>query len=174
MKRIAAIIAALLIAAAPAYAAGISVDAEIPVENNGAAGVFELVKDEETINSISLGAGEKGSFLLHFDTLDSFDYVIRQSVPRAEGQVEYDSSEYVVRITTLLADGDIPSAFYSAQKKGEDGKAERIQYFNYVLQVDPAPQTGDSGHAVLYAALSAAGIAGAVITFCLAKKRSLR
>ena len=174
MKRIAAIIAALLIVVTPAYAGGVSVDAEVPVENSGVPGVFELVKDEEIIDSISLGAGETGCFLLHFDTLDSFNYVIRQNCPRAGGQVEYDSSEYTVRITTLLSDGDAPSAFYSVQKTGEDGKAEKIQYFNYVVQTDPAPQTGDSGLAVLYAVLSAAGIAGTVITLCRAKKRSIR
>ena len=73
MKKLAVIIIALLLAAVPAYAAGVHVEAVIPVENYGAPGVFELVKDGTVIDRISLDVGETGSFRLVFDSLDSFE-----------------------------------------------------------------------------------------------------
>ena len=176
MKKLAVIIIALLLAAVPAYAAGVHVEAVIPVENYGAPGVFELVKDGTVIERISLDVGETGSFRLVFDSLDSFDYIIRQSIASPDERIEYDVSEYRVRVTTVLSEGDVPTAFSSAEKTGEDGKAEKISYFNYVLlsESDEIPQTGDAGFAALYAALFAASLAGIAAVVIVSKKRALR
>ena len=173
MKKLAFIILTLLLCSAPVSAADMHAEAVIPVENNGAPGVFELVKDGTVIDRISLDAGEQGSFVLGFDTLDSFDYTVRQAEAGRSERIEYDSSEYRVRVTTVLSDGDVPTALLSAEKAGERGKAVMISYFNRVLPDDP-PQTGDEGLTALYAGLAAAGILGMASVLAASKKRSMR
>ncbi|MBR5730720.1 MAG: hypothetical protein IKX89_02085 [Firmicutes bacterium] len=172
MKKLALIITMLLLCAAPAHAAGMHIEAVIPVENYGAPGVFELVKDGTVIDRISLDVGETGRFVLSFDTLDCFDYTIRQADLGLDERIEYDSAEYRIRITTVLSEGDVPTAFYSAEKTGEGGKAEKISYFNYVLlaESDEAPQTGDEAHPWHYALLSAAALCCALTVIRRSKK----
>ena len=175
MKKLALMITALLLCAAPAFASDVHVEAVIPVENCGAPGVFELVKDGDVIDRISLDVGEKGSFVLGFDTLDCFDFTIRQAEIGLDERIEYDDSEYRVRITTVLSGDDVPTAFASAEKAGESGKVEKISYFNYVLLAESdTPQTGDAGFAVLHAALLAASLAGMGAVALSSKKRALR
>ncbi len=176
MKKLALIILILLLSAAPVFAAGMHVEAVIPVENYGAPGVFELVKDGTVIDRISLDVGETGRFVLSFDTLDCFDYTVRQAGLGLDERIEYDSAEYRVRITTVLSEGDVPTAFTSAEKAGESGKAEKISYFNYVLlaESDSAPQTGDEAHPWPYALLSAASFCCALTVIRRPKKDAAR
>ncbi len=176
MKKLAVIITALLLSAFPTFATGLHIETVIPVENYGAPGVFELVKDGTVIDSISLDVGERGGFILGFDTLDNFEYVIRQAGIGLDEHIEYDTSEYRVRITTVLSEGDVPTAFASAEKAGEGGKVDKISYFNYVLlaENDGIPPTGDSSQPVLYAGLAAASLAGIAAVSVCSKKRALR
>ena len=163
MKKLVLIIAAVLCASASAFADGLDIAAEIPVENSGKAGVYVLEQDGEVIQELSLADGESGCFIVDLHALDSFDYTVRQEVPRSNALTEYDMSVYKVTVTTLLSDEGSASSFYSVQKEGEEGKAERIRFFNYIVEQD-VPKTGDSEVIALYLAVCAATFAAGLLT----------
>ena len=171
MKKLVLIAAAILMMAVPTFADGLSIVAEIPVENSGKAGVYVLEQDGEIIQELPLSERETGCFTVDLHALDRFEYVVRQSVPRGPAETEYDMSVYKVTVTTLLSAEGEPTSFFSVQKDGEDGKAERILFFNRLIEQD-VPRTGDAGDLAVYIMIAAGSLAmGSLTAVSSLKKR---
>ena len=168
MKKLIALllIAAVMLSVVPAFADSFNINAKVPVSCVGEGGTFAMFEGDNEIDRIQLKGGEKGSLTVNLNSLDYFEYIIKQ-VDMDNEVIVYDEAEYTIKIVTILNDDDEPIPCITIFN--EDGKKlDEIVFRNYTPDV---PKTGDDNNIAIWAGLATTAVCGIFAVLILGKRK---
>ena len=155
-----------MLSAVPAFADSFEVKAEVPISCIGEAGTFAMFEEDKEIGRIHLKGGEKGVLSVGLTSLDYFEYLVKQVDMNSE-EIEYDETEYTVKVVVILDDEDRPIPCISIYD--EDGKKiDEIVFRNYLPDI---PKTGDDSNLLLWGGIAAVALCCMMVVLILGKRR---
>ena len=161
------LLALLLLMTAAVYADSLEINAEIPVSCIGVEGTFALFDGNEVVDKVYIAPGGTETLSITLNALDYFSYTVRQ-IEMDKPNVDYDETEYTVKVTTILDEDDKPVACISVYE-GEDGKkVDEIVFRNYNTDI---PKTGDESDMLLWGGLAGGSLAVMALLILFAKKK---
>lgn len=168
MKKIIAILLALmLLMTSAAFADHLEIKAEIPVSCVGIGGTFALFDGDEQVDQVHINSGGKDNLSVTLNALDYFSYTVRQ-IDMNKPNVDYDVTEYTVKVTTILDEDENPIACITVYEGVDSKKVDEIVFKNYNTDI---PQTGDNSDMFLWGGLAAGSIGTIALLLIFAKKK---